>query len=92
MIVVLSPEFLESEDCDFHIKFALSLSPGKRKYFFSEVPQCLVINREFLIWTMDVSTMVKVTHPRICACINLKMHWSPSILKISCHQRKPTYA
>ncbi|XP_072020459.1 myeloid differentiation primary response protein MyD88-like [Amphiura filiformis] len=30
MIVVLSPEFLESDSCDFHIKFALSLSPGAR--------------------------------------------------------------
>ncbi|XP_072019790.1 myeloid differentiation primary response protein MyD88-like isoform X1 [Amphiura filiformis] len=30
MIVVLSPEFLESGHCDFQAKFALALSPGAR--------------------------------------------------------------
>uniref|UniRef100_A0A8C5DPC3 Myeloid differentiation primary response protein MyD88 n=1 Tax=Gouania willdenowi TaxID=441366 RepID=A0A8C5DPC3_GOUWI len=30
MVVVISDEYLESEDCDFQTKFALSLSPGAR--------------------------------------------------------------
>lgn len=30
MVVVISDEYLESDDCDFQTKFALSLSPGAR--------------------------------------------------------------
>jgi len=29
MIVVLSPNYLKSDSCDFQTKFAQSLSPGK---------------------------------------------------------------
>uniref|UniRef100_A0A8D2QHD2 MYD88 innate immune signal transduction adaptor n=1 Tax=Zonotrichia albicollis TaxID=44394 RepID=A0A8D2QHD2_ZONAL len=30
MVVVVSDDYLESEECDFQTKFALSLSPGAR--------------------------------------------------------------
>lgn len=29
MVVVISDDYLESKECDFQTKFALSLSPGK---------------------------------------------------------------
>lgn len=29
MVVVVSDDYLESDECDFQTKFALSLSPGK---------------------------------------------------------------
>lgn len=29
MVVVISDDYLESDECDFQTKFALSLSPGK---------------------------------------------------------------
>nr|ABQ32299.1 Myd88 [Branchiostoma belcheri] len=48
MVVVLSPEFLESPECDFQTKYAMSLSPGAKKqrlipvmYKQIEVPQLL---------------------------------------------------
>ncbi|XP_019623569.1 PREDICTED: myeloid differentiation primary response protein MyD88-like [Branchiostoma belcheri] len=48
MVVVLSPEFLDSPECDFQTKYAMSLSPGAKKqrlipvmYKQIEVPQLL---------------------------------------------------
>jgi len=34
MVVVISDDYLESEECDFQTKFALSLSPGKISQIF----------------------------------------------------------
>lgn len=45
MVVVISDDYLESDECDFQTKFALSLSPGK----FSQIP-CLKLHINVIIF------------------------------------------
>lgn len=49
MVVVISDDYLESDECDFQTKFALSLSPGK-------ISQTLSLNLPVNIITCTVVT------------------------------------
>ncbi|XP_066484466.1 myeloid differentiation primary response protein MyD88 [Tiliqua scincoides] len=46
MVVVISDDYLESEECDFQTKFALSLSPGARSKRLIPV-KCKPMKKEF---------------------------------------------
>ncbi|XP_003221916.1 myeloid differentiation primary response protein MyD88 [Anolis carolinensis] len=46
MVVVISDDYLESEECDFQTKFALSLSPGARQKRLIPV-KCKTMKKEF---------------------------------------------
>ncbi|NXI57623.1 MYD88 protein, partial [Chloroceryle aenea] len=46
MVVVISDDYLESEECDFQTKFALSLSPGARMKRLIPV-KCKTMKNEF---------------------------------------------